>query len=670
MTFKKIPYLLLSAGILPVFFFLLFFIVNHQSLSARSKPIHSDSKQEEGDDLSKEVLPYNASFYRVSENHELEIYDYAKASWELCRSLPARKSFPFNKEHYIRITALGQDPAQPSRVCVGSQTQLFLSEDQGASWVEISCKAMEGTNNYITAVALSPFDKNIIAVGTSYHGIFLTPDRGKTWQRQSHLIPGLYQGAGFFEEVRGIAFDPQNPRLLFLANGARGNLYVADVPARTSTKMDYPKVLKGRERIDFLGFAPRAVQINKKIDENSDKKGLSRDDENPSGWVLEMRGRKVWYQYSFSSQQWMTQARKDLAEVSLEKQKRLDISRDKKGIYLAAHNAEGKKLDKFIKLLKDNGLNSFVIDLKDDFGRIPYDCQLSRHQKIGAVKEKFKLAEFLKRCHEEDIYVIARLVVFKDPVLYRWQNHKYATWDKVYKKPWGRFRTETNEETGKSRTYQIDFWVDPFAPEVRDYNIDLAVELEREGVDEIQFDYIRFPSDGPVDRIEYRHQPQGMRKADALESFLAKARQKISIPISTDLYGFNSWYSMVYLGQNIDIYKDFIDIISPMLYPSHFPLGFKKDMKYLERAYYIYHEGNLRSWFLSDENLIIRPYVQAFLIGNERNYSLANCYYYLKQQIKGTYDSPADGFILWNNSNKYYMLPPGFKSWLEKLLSD
>ena len=96
----------------------------------------------------------------------------------------------------------------------------------------------------------------------------------------------------------------------------------------------------------------------------------------------------------------------------------------------------------------------------------------------------------------------------------------------------------------KSPYEQREYWVDPFNPNVWEYNADIAEELQELGVDEIQFDYIRFPSDGDTSRISFTSSRPGMTRINALESFFRLVRERVHIPISTDLYGFNSYYRM------------------------------------------------------------------------------------------------------------------------------
>jgi len=333
-------------------------------------------------------------------------------------------------------------------------------------------------------------------------------------------------------------------------------------------------------------------------------------------------------------------------------------------------------LDNHLRLIRENGLNALVVDCKDDFGWIAYDTELEFPREIGAVNRRFSLEELLDKAHEQGVYVIARLVVFKDKRLYNYNNYQYAVWNGINEQPWRYLKkeevppdpeaAETGDGNGESgeekpepvyRYVQNEFWVDPYNSFVWDYNLAVAAELQERGVDEIQFDYIRFPSDGDLSQIRYRYRQDGMSPIDALESFLTRAREAIHIPISTDLYGFNSWHRMGnWIGQSIEVLADYVDAVCPMFYPSHFPRDFMKDEPYLERARKIYSEGTIRAAFMVAGHSIIRPYIQAFLIGEELAMDSSRYSLYLTKQVEGTLEAPSSGFTLWNASNRYYMV--------------
>lgn len=322
------------------------------------------------------------------------------------------------------------------------------------------------------------------------------------------------------------------------------------------------------------------------------------------------------------------------------------------GIYLNPYRA-AQALPEYLEFLNRHGLNSVVIDFKTDDGALSYDSNLALAHATGAAGGPIKLERLITQAHAAGIYVIARLVVFKDRYLYNWQDHRLAIWDSELDAPWRHLVAGDDPGTRVQREY----WVDPFAPEVWEYNVAVATELAARGVDEIQFDYIRFPSDGPVERSRHRHRRPGMSRIDAIESFLALARERLEVPISTDLFGFNSWYRAGnWLGQDIAVLSEYADIISPMFYPSHFPARFLDDRSYNERAYAIYEAGVRRAQRMVQDRSYIRPYVQAFLIGRELRMEEEEFTDYLTRQLDGNRAAAGSGFTLWNASNRYYMV--------------
>ena len=324
------------------------------------------------------------------------------------------------------------------------------------------------------------------------------------------------------------------------------------------------------------------------------------------------------------------------------------------GIYVRADRAAAA-LPEYLELLNRHGLDSLVIDFKTDVGSLSYDSDLPLAWAMGAAPGPIKLDRLIAEAHAAGIYVIARLVVFKDPYLYDWDNHRLAIWDGELDEPWRHLVPAGGDDPDAK--VQREYWVDPYAPEVWQYNVDVAVELASRGVDEIQFDYIRFPSDGPVERARYRHRRPGQQRIDAIESLLALARERLEVPISTDLFGFNSWYRAGnFIGQDIDVLSEYADVISPMFYPSHFPGHFMTDRSYTERAYAIYETGVRRAQRLVRGRAHIRPYVQAFLIGRELRMEEDEYSRYLTRQLDGNRAAAGSGFTLWNASNRYYMV--------------
>ena len=563
-------------------------------------------------------------------------FDSGKSWSERNQGLPLRLIYPFDSARVRMLTSLATDPVNINRVVVTTAGGLFLSEDNGLSWQQIPIGKPLRKNYYLTSSALSPYNRGTILVGTSFNGFFQTRNLGKSWEDPSENAPFLYRGAGFYEEIAAVTYSPVNPQTMVFACGFGGDIYISSDDQKSWQNLNFPGVLN-KEIVQSLNY---------------------KRPEPEAEWFLETRTDSGFWNYYPGRNKWRKSGRSAAAAVQERDLVKPNPDALKKfGIYISSYNARGEQLDKHINFLKAHGLNSMVVDFKEDFGWVTYNTRLDLPKKIGAVSLRINLEELLEKAHANNIYVIARLVVFKDRQLFNYDNHKYALKKRNSNEPWRYLVEMENEETGETTHVQREYWVDPFSRFVWEYNTAIARELQQRGVDEIQFDYIRFPSDGPLSAIDYTYQRQGMTKIDALESFLALNREAIHIPISTDLYGFNSWHRMGrWIGQSIELLADYVDVICPMFYPSHFPIDFIAEIDYLERAKIIYNQGTFRAASIAGERAIIRPYIQAFLIGRELEMSTLEYSTYLKQQLTGTKSAPSSGFTLWNASNRYYMV--------------
>jgi hypothetical protein len=275
------------------------------------------------------------------------------------------------------------------------------------------------------------------------------------------------------------------------------------------------------------------------------------------------------------------------------------------------------------------------------------------------------------------IYTVARIVVFKDPVLAAREGGRYAVWDASTNSPWEGYRdirrkkTEARTEEARAeilpaddpeyeilRTRYDEKWVDPYAEEVWEYTAAVAGELYERGFDEIQFDYIRFPTDGAnLADAQYRWRDPGMDAESAIISFMRHIRGKIGAPISIDIYGANGWYrTAARTGQDVEFLSTLADVICPMYYPSHFEQNFLAQDPAELRPYRIYRQGSGRTEYIGRGRIIVRPYVQAFYL----NVFYDRKYYgpeYVRLEAEGVRDAGNGGLTYWNNSGRYEDIP-------------
>lgn len=254
-----------------------------------------------------------------------------------------------------------------------------------------------------------------------------------------------------------------------------------------------------------------------------------------------------------------------------------------KGIYLTGWSAgnEAGKLDKILDLIDKTELNAVVIDIKDSTGEITFKTNNPLFAEIGSEQAKISdVKNLIKRLHEKGVYAIGRIAVFEDPEL-------------AFKKPHLALK---NKSTGKPwKNSRGLVWVDPAAKEVWDYNIVLAKEGIAAGFDEINFDYIRFPSDGNLSNIGYPFWDGEKPKNEVIRSFFEYLNKELSpagVVLSADLFGQTLWQNDgLNIGQRLVDAAPYFDVISPMLYPSHFPNGFYGFQNPAEHPYEIIYQS-------------------------------------------------------------------------------
>ena len=345
-----------------------------------------------------------------------------------------------------------------------------------------------------------------------------------------------------------------------------------------------------------------------------------------------------------------------------------DIANGRKAIYASAYQSRNKEgQDKFKKIILERNMNAVVIDMKDDYGYLRYQTKDPLVLEKGVVSPSAiqDLDAFIEDYKKDNIYMIARIVTFKDKMLARYGGGKYAVWDAKLNQPWIGTKgledvlDEEGNPTGEqAMAYYDEHWVDPFSEEVWEYNITIAKELIARGFDEIQFDYIRFPTDGKnLNHARYRWQDKGMDKESALISFLSYARENIQAPIGIDIYGANGWNrSGTRTGQDAEMLAEYVDVIGPMFYPSHFEQTFLNYAPVADRTYRIYYYGSFRNTVLCRNRALVRPWVQSFYM----NVSYDRLYYdsdYIRKQFFGVRDSIDHGYMCWNNAGNYDTTP-------------
>lgn len=308
-----------------------------------------------------------------------------------------------------------------------------------------------------------------------------------------------------------------------------------------------------------------------------------------------------------------------------------------KGLYLTAYSAGNpKKIDEIIDLIKKTELNAVVIDIKDYSGKVLYGSRVplviqlkTKDNRIGDARA------LIKKLHDNGIYVIARQTVFQDPVL-------------AEKKPeW----SVKDVGGGLWRDKKGLAWVDPTQKAVWNYNLAIAKEAITLGFDEINFDYVRFPSDGDMSRASFAL--NGKTKQKVMREFFQFLNQKLANQpawISIDVFGFvMEKHSGLSIGQRLEDAVDNVDYICPMMYPSHYPAGHLNFDNPAEHPAEVIENGMKMGLPYFDGNRAeVRPWIQAFDIGAV--YSDGTL---IRAQIDAVEKHGDAGWLLWNAANRY-----------------
>jgi len=296
-----------------------------------------------------------------------------------------------------------------------------------------------------------------------------------------------------------------------------------------------------------------------------------------------------------------------------------------------------------LDLVERTELNSVVIDIKGDRGLIPYRTSVQAALDAGAqgpviIKD---FDEQLAAWKAQGIYTIARIVAFKDNVRAN-ARPDLAVIDTRNGKPW------------------IDrenlAWVDPFREENWDYIIAVAKEAALKGFDEIQFDYVRFPTDGKLAAARYSQPNSAATRLPTIAAFLAKARRELGPTgafLAADIFGYTAFNTNdTDIGQRIEEISVSLDYICPMVYPSGYHLGIPGVRNPVQNPYEIVKESvRLTRQRSQNPAAQVRPWLQDF-----KDYAFDKRIFgpgEVRAQIRGSDDGGGSGWMLWNPKNDY-----------------
>lgn len=322
-----------------------------------------------------------------------------------------------------------------------------------------------------------------------------------------------------------------------------------------------------------------------------------------------------------------------------------------RGIYVTAHSAGGSRMEELIRFVDRTELNAMVIDIKDDYGHVTYIPDQKNVPFYDAAQPYIKNPKkLLRRLEKHGIYPIARIVVFKDSVL----AHKHPEYS---------FRKNGKVWTNGNG----DAFVNPFLQEVWEYNVAVAIAAAKMGFQEIQFDYVRFP-EGFEHRDEILTYDAGKygdlakkrveQRVTAVTDFVAYAAKKLQpydVDVSVDIFGYTATIPAAPgIGQNFIKIARHVDVISAMIYPSHwtsyFGIRYPDLHPYELVSHYVRHEKQ-KLQQLSDPPRS-RPWIQDFTatwLSHYQPYGIEE----VEAQIRALNENGIKEFLLWNAGNDY-----------------
>ncbi len=342
-------------------------------------------------------------------------------------------------------------------------------------------------------------------------------------------------------------------------------------------------------------------------------------------------------------QEQSTQLKERIEQIRLENMqaKHIQTPDRVRAIYMSSWIGSEKGLRSgLVEFMKNSSINSLVLDIKDYSGVISFDIDHPLIDEYGTDSNRIRDIEaFIEELHEHDIYVIGRLTVFQDPLLAK-------------KKPEYAFKRKDNGEVWKDHKGLA--FLNPQKKDVWEYLAVISEESYKIGFDEINFDYIRYPSDGNIANLNYALEA-GQTRTSVMKSFYEFLDDRLrtqEIPISADLFGMTTTnQDDLSIGQDLEDALPHFDFIAPMVYPSHYPDGFlgygnPADYPY-EIVFHAMNEGRKRAEAIEEDPLKLRTWVQDFDLG--ASYDRAK----IEAQIKATYDAGLNSYMVWDPKNSY-----------------
>ena len=322
------------------------------------------------------------------------------------------------------------------------------------------------------------------------------------------------------------------------------------------------------------------------------------------------------------------------------------------GAYFSASSVSTlEKVEKIISDLKGTKINAVVIDVKDDYGEITFPIGVPLAEGIGAISEQIhNVKDMLQLFHKNGIYVIGRIVAFRDDIL-TGKRPDYA----VKCKDGSIFLDRANHA-----------WLNPYNQNCWLYLISIGKAAAEMGFDEIQFDYVRFSTEMSKDKVSLDVDMSQYSKTQVITDFIqyaVRVLHEYKVAVSADVFGsiIHSELDSSIVGQDYVELSRYLDYICPMIYPSHYADGCfgiaVPDLEPYQLIYEVLQDSNEELSILKDQVHCakVRPWLQDFTARWKKKFQPYGTQQ-VNDQIQGVYDSGCSQWLLWNSSGRYSVM--------------
>lgn len=320
-----------------------------------------------------------------------------------------------------------------------------------------------------------------------------------------------------------------------------------------------------------------------------------------------------------------------------------------RAIYVSSYVANSHRMNELIRLVEQTELNAMVLDINSGIQLSTVGMRNKRPIfKPSNKKSAIHYRQVIQKLKKQHIYLIARITVFKDAGL----AGQVPAWT-------------LKQKNGKSwKDSSGTAWIDPYRQEVWDYKLDMADYVADLGFDEVQYDYIRFPDNAAkVDREVKYANASGWTKSEAIRRFLHRASvraHKKDIKLSADVFGMvGSSNDDMGIGQSWNLIAKEVDVISPMIYPSHYSKGtwgiINPDLNPSTIVTHALKDAAKYNKKLNKKGIDtakVRPWLQAFTaswINPHQKYGSSE----IREQIMAARQAGFQSYMLWNSSSRY-----------------